>query len=374
VHITLFRHDGGWMATWKRVLMWLEKRKWLSVLMLIVFMAYPSLIKTGFSMHDCQAQAIGGIHYLDTDLSVSCDSPEHAFGTTFAWAIIFLCCLGLPLLFTWWLRRHEGQIRLTGGVSRFYGSFGFLYQGYRTDHWTFYCWEALTMIRKAAIVLIAAVTKDSYYQVQSATIILALFLGMQLHFSPYVRPLFNRLEAWTLFALVLTQTISLIHFRYNALQDAAVIAAAAGVKVAQNQGGSDTTAVFRALMNEDTITALLLIINVGTMAALLATYVVLREADRQLKRGRMGPVDRAFYVLCCWWARDKYRARQEAAATAGQPRGYAAWWGTGNEGGGGGGVLALHGVGRRKGWGAVKGRATDAAAIRRSDSAPPKSL
>jgi uncharacterized membrane protein YhaH (DUF805 family) len=287
VHITLFKHDGGWLATWLRVLTWWEKRKWLSVLLLVLFMTYPSLTREAFTMFQCMSDTIGGVHYLELDLSISCDDPEHAVGSLFAWLVIFLFCAGLPCFFTWWLVRHETLIKLGSGKGLFYAGFGFLYQGYRTDYWLYYCWEALTMVRKAAIVLIAAVTKDSYYQTQAAVLVLVFFLGLQLHFAPYIAPLFNRLEALTLFSLVLTQILSIVYFRFSTIKAAADASAAAGIVVGADvnlQGGADSSPLFKKLMNEDTITALLLMINMGTIGLLLFTFFSLRAKNKAARR------------------------------------------------------------------------------------------
>ncbi|RYG44165.1 hypothetical protein EON67_12080, partial [archaeon] len=142
--------------------------------------------------------------------------------------------------------------------------------------WYYYSWEALVMMRKALIVAIAAMTKDPVYQIGSATVLLVISFGLQLHASPYALPLFNQLEALTLAALIATLAVSLLYLRAASINGGplssmiSVTSADAKELALQNSPG---------MLGEGSTTALLLFINGFTVATLAVVFIRLKRQE-----------------------------------------------------------------------------------------------
>lgn len=69
------------------------------------------------------------------------------------------------------------------------------------------------MVRKVAVLMVASIVKDAYFQTFYALLITVTSLLAQLSWHPYNDPVFNRLESSTLVALVLTQMVSIMYLR-----------------------------------------------------------------------------------------------------------------------------------------------------------------
>ena len=105
--------------------------KLLAIGFLVLFMAYSTLKTTreAFKMTKCTPYSVAGHKYLLADLSVRCDSAAHDLGALLSYCVLGLVSAGLPCLFSWYLVRHEEDVRL-GTSSPFFERLGFLFQGY----------------------------------------------------------------------------------------------------------------------------------------------------------------------------------------------------------------------------------------------------
>jgi len=241
----------------------IASRKPVAILLIVCFLAFPNLTRTAFLMYTCRWETIGGTHYLDNDLSVSCDTAIHATGKVAAAVVIALFCLGLPLGFSWWLVRHEADVKAADINSPFFKTFGFLFKGLRTDNWRYYCWEAVVMIRRAVLILIAVLANDAYYQVGCAIVVLTMAFGLHLHTRPYVDAQLNRLEALALLDLIFTLCLNLLYQRSIALAEGDISRAT----VARWSVMGHTWGV-----TEVVCTVLLFIINGATFIALVRAF------------------------------------------------------------------------------------------------------
>lgn len=122
---------------------------------LMVFLAYPMLARSVFSMLNCPR--IGGrgddrISYLAADLQEPCLVGRHKYYllcVTLPQMLVYI--LGLPIAAVLFFRRHRNQIN-TNATFRI--RYGVIYFGYRRDRaW----WEAVVAARKIAVILIGTV-------------------------------------------------------------------------------------------------------------------------------------------------------------------------------------------------------------------------
>jgi hypothetical protein len=247
----------------------------IAVAALVLFMAYPSITSQAFTIFACKPETIAGVHYMELDLDVSCDTTAHALAVTLSSILIGLLCGGLPIVFTFWLYRNQKSVRL-GPHSHFFETFGFLYQGYKVDKWYHYSWEALIMIRKAFIVAIAATTKDPIYQMGALQLLLVFNFGMTLHIAPFSRKMFNYLEAMTLLVLIVTQAINLMYLRATTLASALTSSTVSATVLKEQQ------AVVQAspgLLDEIAAEVVLYLLNGLMVAVLVYTYFRIRRKE-----------------------------------------------------------------------------------------------
>ena len=64
------------------------------------------------------------------------------------------------------------------------------------------------MLRKAAVIMLATIVTNQFYQVVGAVLLFAGAVAAQQHFNPYARPLFNHLELVSLLDLYITAAVS----------------------------------------------------------------------------------------------------------------------------------------------------------------------
>ena len=108
-----------------------------------------------------------------------------------------------PLLHTH--RRNKASL----GDPDFFSKFGFLYDGYSPNR-DMYWWEFIVMLRKLAVLVVAVLLHDPWYQLMGAVLVVVAAMSLQMLFHPFDAQLFNVLETITLSALFLTQIISLM--------------------------------------------------------------------------------------------------------------------------------------------------------------------
>jgi hypothetical protein len=118
-------------------------------------------------------------------------------------------------------------------------------------------WEALILLRKAFIVLLAVLVTNPFFQCAGASIVLGAALSLHLLKQPFVRPIFNALEGLTLIAAMMTAIISSTLLQYD---------------VADPEYVSQPPAAMSA--QEWAITIALAVVNIGTLAILAAAWLV----------------------------------------------------------------------------------------------------
>jgi hypothetical protein len=195
-----------------------QSGRFVSILLFCFFLLYPSITNEAVSVFRCMSAPIAGTRYLEADLSVSCDDNKHQLGRILAGIIIALFVAGLPALFAvflWWNRRLVQQ---GGKAEGFWSKFSFLLQGLKVHRITAYAYESFVMIRKALLVLVPSVVRDSYVQSILASMVLMVSVLVHLSVNPYVRKLFSRLESASLMTLSLTMSIAVIYQRSSDAQ------------------------------------------------------------------------------------------------------------------------------------------------------------
>ena len=122
-------------------------------------------------------------------------------------------------------------------------------------------WEAIVLCRKAGVVLLAVTLTNPYLQCVGASLWFMTATALQVRYSPYTKPLFNRLEVISLVATLLTATISTALLQYNV-----------GVTSAELHPPEAMTGI------EWAVTVLLGVINVGTFAVFAGLWLRLQCA------------------------------------------------------------------------------------------------
>lgn len=203
--------------------LWSEGR-FLSILMFTSFLLYPSITGETVSVYRCVQ--IGDGEYLESDLSISCSDGPHRLARAIGGLVIGVFVVGLPVLLALFLWRNSALVRQGSQAAGFWSKFSFLLQGLKVHRPTGFAYESVVMARKALLVLIPSVVRDSYVQSILASMVLMTSVLVHLSLSPYVRRLFSRLESASLMCLALTMGISVIYQRSSDLAAAAASAAA----------------------------------------------------------------------------------------------------------------------------------------------------
>ena len=101
--------------------------------------------------------------------------------------------------------------------------FAFLYNGYATDRsGVVVAWEALVMLRKLAVTLAGSVLQDPYLQIIAALLILVISCIATSYVQPYEKWWLNLLDTAGLFALILTQILSISYLYVGSAVDIAI--------------------------------------------------------------------------------------------------------------------------------------------------------
>jgi len=220
---------------------WWASKRHLSTLLFVLFLAYMPIVSASLRALDC-IDPVAGVRYLRSDLRVECGVGEHAAARALAYTVLVVLGIGFPVALAWLLgTATNGQLADAG----FHATWGFLFHGYRTPlaaskltaagHskapaaagklgtaaqaepgdsrvW----WEAVVLARKAGVVLLAVLVANPYLQCVGALLLFFGALALQVRYSPYTNPLFNRLETASLASTLLTAILSTTLLQYNA--------------------------------------------------------------------------------------------------------------------------------------------------------------
>jgi len=297
--VTAFRSA---VASW-----WASKRH-LSTLLFVLFLAYMPIVSASLRALDC-IDPVAGIRYLRSDLRVECGVGEHAAARALAVTVLVALGIGFPVGLAWLLGTARNDQLADAG---FHATWGFLFDGYRaptrslvgassplplagsgdktggihkvpvhapgsrrrstlvperlTQTWVVsgdsrVWWEAVVLCRKAGVVLLAVTLTNPYLQCVGATLWFLAATALQLRYTPYTKPLFNRLETASLVTTLLTAIISTALLQYNV-----------GVSSAELHAPDAMTDI------EWAVTVLLAVLNVGTFVVLAGLWLYLQCA------------------------------------------------------------------------------------------------
>jgi len=229
------RCRGGKLELWGAPLLEVFR----NALMAISFMLWPSFVGHVLRVLDCSVE-VGGVSYLASDLSVSCDAAEYKIIAAFATASLYLLVPALPLALFMLLhrnQRHLSELTASGSMpahadaQRFHQRYSFLFAGYtsRAWHWTprlhgrstpvqlvlayigsfetrlFVWWECVVMTRKALLVGVTVwFARDPKFQVYAGLWVLLIAFILQVLCKPYSNAAVGFLETLALGATLVT--------------------------------------------------------------------------------------------------------------------------------------------------------------------------
>jgi hypothetical protein len=139
-------------------------------------------------------------------------------------------------------------------------------------------WESTVFLRKMCTVLLASLLTDASLQLVGFSLLALLFLVVQLQLQPYQSKIFNRIEALTILATLMTALFSfLLTGAASDLIDGGAAAtdlasSASGVTLGSAAPGADITDSTKRTI----VSASLLALNVLTAAALALLYLLLQ--------------------------------------------------------------------------------------------------
>jgi len=310
----------GFAATsWRAAIVtWWQDRRATATTLFVLFLAYMPITSASLRALDC-TDAVDGVRYLRSNLAVVCHTGQHAVARVLAYAVLVVVGIGFPAGLAWMLgTATNAQL----SDAAFHAAWGFLFDGYKApavgggviaghapgetkrgsivsaaskmspgstvvsgpntrqrrrssimdtaaaqrlaQPWqgaghNRVWWEAVVLLRKAGVVLLAVMVTNPYLQCVGATLWFGGFLQLQVKYAPYTRLLFNRLELASLTASVLTAIISTALLQFNV-----------GVAAAELHGTSAMTPI------EWAVTILLAVINMGTFIVCASVWMWLQ--------------------------------------------------------------------------------------------------
>jgi len=188
-----------WSVRLSRASLFFTQHRYLLTLAIVLFLTYMSLVNLAVNALECHDRPVGGVSYLEADLSVQCFTGRHLSVVGGAVALLLFVGAGLPLSIF---------VALRGAVDR--PSLRFMSDGYRPGlRW----WEALVLLRKMGLVLAASLVTDASSQVAAAMLVLVPSVVLHVHHKPFEQRRFNILETLSLSAMIATATLSLVFLR-----------------------------------------------------------------------------------------------------------------------------------------------------------------
>jgi len=148
----------------------------------------------------------GKTAYLYADLSEPCYSQQHNGARAIVFIFLFTYIIAVPALIYWVTVRNKDRM----DHADFRAMYGFIFLGYEKDSaW----WEILVLARKLALVAVLVfASSDKFLQSFFALFVLMVAMVAQQYRQPFTKKELNRMELFGIFALVLTQLISMAYF------------------------------------------------------------------------------------------------------------------------------------------------------------------
>jgi len=150
----------------------------------ILFVLYPLVTTAAFQGFPCY-EFESGRSWLIADVSIECNTPNHAFAMSHAWLAVFMYPVGMFVVNAVLLMRARQAI-VSGRPTRLSRAIRFLYDEYDT---ACFWWELMEMGRKFLLVglFVWAPTQGSITQVVVGTIVALVYFAIQLQAQPYKR-------------------------------------------------------------------------------------------------------------------------------------------------------------------------------------------
>ncbi|KAF0690873.1 Aste57867_17782 [Aphanomyces stellatus] len=173
-------------------------------IVVIMFLVHPSLTGQLFQMFSCSRLGTNAdghaLYFLDPDLDVLCYTASHYQWISFVGIpglVVFT--LGIPTLAFSILYYHRHD--LDNPQTKV--EFGFLYTGFKPQH---YYWEIWVMLRKIIVCFISVFLKQAGVgpQVLAATLLVSFALYVHMDCRPYESDLVNHLEQRALLTSLFT--------------------------------------------------------------------------------------------------------------------------------------------------------------------------
>ena len=156
----------------------------------------------------CRPEVFDDAQFLAADMSVKCYTSSHVVGIVFAVLVALVYNIGIPILLVWYLHRRRHSLTDPATVAKY----GFIYSGYSVTRGR-YWWEAVQLLKKFSLLVVAGVITDPWYQALAGIALLLASLLIHIYFVPYERPLFNLIETISIVVLLITQLGSLLYLR-----------------------------------------------------------------------------------------------------------------------------------------------------------------
>ena len=175
------------------------KREVYLTMIVVYFLAFPTIVKTIFSSFDCVHFDIIG-EYLAVDYSIKCETFTHIkYLMIISLPSIILWIFGFPLMILILLIKKRKNLRQEDNKV----VFGLLFNGYSTS--VFY-WEFIIMYRKVLIICIVVFVKRISVNVQGITLVLLLLISYELQYRlyPYDSKELNKMEKDALVSAIVT--------------------------------------------------------------------------------------------------------------------------------------------------------------------------
>ena len=176
----------------------------------VVYYLYPTMVTHLLRIFHCTDPIHGagyaGETYLFTDLAIECGSGNHTGARTVAFIFLLVYIIAVPVLIYRVTVRNKHRLDDTD----FRAMYGFIFLGYEKDSaW----WEILVLARKLALVAVLVFAGgDTFLQSFFALFVLLVATAAHQYRQPFTKRELNRMELFGLYALVLTQLISMAYF------------------------------------------------------------------------------------------------------------------------------------------------------------------
>ena len=189
-------------------------------IVVVLFLMYTSLLEASTRMLQCEDIDFGKSHgnfrsVLIADRSLSCDSEEYLSMRSLAIVLLLIWGLGTPI-FSILIINVIRHMTLFGHGEAARVTFFYITGGFKPR---FYFWEAVTMARKATIIIIVVLVDDSNLRAYCCVWAMLVFLVLHTTVLPYSDPTLSHLEAASLVTIFATFNLLMLRGQLNPIED-----------------------------------------------------------------------------------------------------------------------------------------------------------